>query len=94
MKHLYIRIPDELHARVKETAFDKGVSMNKLVISALEIWLSSITVTGFFKSESDDEAGQIMINIPPYELKKLEKMLGKENPLWKPRWFVEGEVDE
>ena len=87
VKHLYIRIPDELHASVKESAAHKGVSMNYLVISALEIWLNSITVTGFFKSESDDEAGQVMINIPPYELKKLEKMLGSENPLWEPEWF-------
>ncbi len=93
MKHLYLRIPDELHARVKKEAALKGVSMNRLVVSAIEIWLRSITITGFFKSESDDEAGQILINIPPYELKKLERMMGEENPLWEPEWFAKKDAD-
>ncbi len=48
---MYIRIPDDLHARVKARAAEDGISMNHIAVSAIKSFLDSISVKALIGGE-------------------------------------------
>lgn len=71
MKHLYIRIPDDLHARVKEASAIKGISMNQLVVDALGSWLDSVHLA----AKTTRGGAIVTFAIPKEEWERVEKYL-------------------
>ncbi len=50
-KGMLSRIPEDLHARVKQSANTQGISMSRVVEEALEMYLSSVSFRlHFYKS--------------------------------------------
>lgn len=78
-KPMLTRVPDELHARVKDEADKRGVSMTKIVIAALEEYLSAIHLSADFVVDEryrPQVGGLIAIRISREELDKVERSLG------------------
>ena len=69
MKHLYIRIDDDLHARVKETAGARGISMNQFVIESLRVVFNTVQILA---SVEIGEKHEILLMIPKDEYDKIE----------------------
>ncbi len=70
MKPMLARVPDELHARVKQEAEKRNVSMTKVITEALEIYLNSV----FLAAHLDDESGGVIFSIRNSELEKLRSI--------------------
>lgn len=73
-KNLLARVPEELHARVKAEAEDRGISMAQLTIYALEEYLHTVHVSADFVIDprfNPNVGGIIAIKISPEELIKL-----------------------
>jgi len=74
MKHMYIRVPDELHARVKKRASDTGVSMNQIVVDALNLWANSL----FLSAQISDDNGKITIGVSKWQLQEACERMNDE----------------
>ncbi len=65
------RVPDELHARVKEEAEKRNVSMTRVITEALEMYLNSV----FLSAHLDSQQGQVVtFSIHKSEVDKLKKL--------------------
>lgn len=69
--HMYIRVSKELHARVKQEADDRAISMNTFVIEALNEKLSYEQIP-LHAVEIDGEA-RYVLKIPPEKFLELIK---------------------
>ena len=70
LKNLFIRVPEDLHARVKQEAERTGTPMNRIAIDALNLYLNSIQLTAHI----DTSSGDVTIMIDENEVKKLEDL--------------------
>lgn len=71
-KPLLVRIPEDLHARVKDHATVYGTSMTQVATAALEAYLnSSYVLITFTEEETGDSAGDLVVRIPEEEVAKL-----------------------
>lgn len=76
-KPLLVRIPEELHARVKEHAEAHSSSMAQVTIAALNAYLNaSYMLISVVEEESGDKAGQFVVRVPDGELEKLWRERG------------------
>ncbi len=69
---MYIRIPDELHARVKARAAEDGISMNHIAVSAIKSYLESITVKAMIEHQKE---GEVSLTFEGPELELLSDFL-------------------
>lgn len=67
-KAMLSRIPESLHARVKQESGKRGVSMSKIVEDALEQYLKSV----FLAVHIDENPGQVTFTVRRSELHKLK----------------------
>lgn len=74
MKNMYIRIPDDLHARVKARAAEDGISMNHIAVSAIKSFLESVTVKAVIEHQKE---GEVSLIFEGPELEKLSEFLDK-----------------
>jgi hypothetical protein len=71
-KPLLVRIPPELHARVKDYAEVHSSSMAQVTIAALKAYLdASYMLISVVEEESGERAGQFVVRVPDGELEKL-----------------------
>ncbi len=71
---MYIRIPDELHARVKSKAAADGISMNHIAVSAIKSYLESITVKAMIEHQKE---GEVSLTFEGPELELMSEFLDK-----------------
>lgn len=75
-KPMLSRIPEDLHARVKAESNERGVSMTRIVIEALEKHLDAVHFSGEWVLDprfSPDTGGLIVIKLLPGELNKIRR---------------------
>jgi len=80
-KNLLARIPEELHARVKAEAEERGISMALLTIYALEEYLNTVHVSADFVIDprfDPNVGGIVALKISRDELIKLESKWRKD----------------
>lgn len=66
-KSMLSRLPPELHARVKAEAKSRNVSMNQIVIEALEMYFASV----FLSAHIAKSPGQVVFTFQDSEVEKL-----------------------
>lgn len=71
---MYIRIPDELHARVKAKAQRDGISMNNIAVHAIRYFLESVTVLAAIEQQIE---GAITLTFDGEQLELMSDLLDK-----------------
>ena len=64
------RVPDELHARVKQEADQRNMSMTKVITNALELYLRSVVIVG----ELDRDGFTVILRIHEAQFRKIREM--------------------
>ena len=74
MKNMYIRIPEELHARVKARAERDGISMNQIAVHSIRYFLESITVMAVIEQQLE---GEVTLTFDGQQLELMSDLLDK-----------------
>ena len=79
-KGIPLRLPDELHDKITRNAKKHNISVNKLMISALENELDPKQRTLIVKQDTPNE--NIRIRVGPELTKQARAVAGRDAPAW------------
>ena len=74
-KAMLSRVPEDLHARVKNDANERGISMSKVVTEALEMYFRSVSLAAYMEKNS----GQVTVTINHKEVGKLRDFIEEDD---------------
>ncbi len=82
---MYIRIPDELHVRVKAKAQRDGISMNHIAVQAIRYFLESVTILAAIEQQIE---GEITLTFDGEQLELMSDLLDKYKEA-RDQWGIE-----